>query len=70
MGEASYYAEQFFPEHGIRTLAIVERFEDEEEAYVKRLFCRDGALYESYTSEERGFDPPESDLLSGSERSL
>ena len=52
-----------FPEHGIRTLAIVERFEDEEEAYIKRLFCRDGALYESYTSEERGFDPEAGEAL-------
>ena len=43
----------------ISTLAIVDRYEDEdgeEEAYYKRLFCHDGYLWESYTSEERGFD--------------
>ena len=44
-----------FPEYGLKTLAILDR-SDEEEVYVKRLFCHDGYLFESYTSEERGFD--------------
>lgn len=43
-----------YDEQGVRTLAIIDRYDDE--AYYKRLFCHDGYLFESYTSENRGFD--------------
>ncbi len=44
-----------YGEYGLKTLAIIDRY-DEDEVYYKRLFCHDGFLYESYTSEDRGFD--------------
>lgn len=48
--------EAMVEEHdGVITLAVVSRYDDE--AYVKRLFCREGKLYESFTSAEYPFSP-------------
>lgn len=38
---------------GVTVLAIVSDYGDE--CYIKRLFCRDGMLYESFMSAEYGF---------------
>jgi len=43
-----------YPEHNLKALAIKDDFDGE--IYYQRLFCHDGYLWESYTSEERGFD--------------
>ena len=45
----------------IRVLSIVERYDDE--AYYKRLFCYDGYLRESYSSEEREFEADDGETL-------
>ena len=46
---------------GMDILAIVDDFDGE--VYIQRLFCHDGMLWESYTSEERGFDLESGDTL-------
>ncbi len=46
---------------GMPALAIEDNYDGE--IYIKRLFCRDGWLMESYTSEERGFDPEDGEEL-------
>ena len=50
MGEASYYAEQFFPEHGIRYIAIADNFDTEHENIMapfqfamNEVYLRDGS---------------------------
>jgi len=50
MREASYYAEQFFPEHGIRYLAIADNFDTERENIMapfqfamNEVYLRDGS---------------------------
>ena len=39
---------------GMNVLAVVSNYGDE--SYVKRLYCHDGMLYESFTSSEYDFD--------------
>jgi len=39
---------------GVKTLAIISVYD--EESYVKRLYCHDGMLWESFTSGEYEFD--------------
>ncbi len=39
---------------GLPVLAVVSTYDDE--SYVKRLYCHDGMLYESFTSTEYAFD--------------
>ena len=50
MREASYYAEQFFPEHGIRYIAIADNFDTEKENIMapflfamNEVYLRDGS---------------------------
>ena len=46
---------------GLPVLAIEDDFDGD--IYVKRLFCREGFLWESYTSAEREFDPESGESL-------
>ena len=46
---------------GIPALAIEDVYDDE--VYVKRLFCADGWLRESYTSDDWEFDPEDGEAL-------
>ena len=46
---------------GIPALAIEDVYDDE--IYVKRLYCADGWLRESYTSGDREFDPEDGEAL-------
>ena len=39
---------------GVKVLAVVSTYDDE--SYVKRLYCHDGMLWESFTSSEYPFD--------------
>ena len=43
-----------FDELGINTLTVINDYDGER--YFKRLYCKDGWLFESFTSEERQFD--------------
>ena len=50
MRESSYYAEQFFPEHGIRYIAIADNFDSEDENVLapfqfamNEVYLRDGS---------------------------
>ena len=51
--------------NGIPALAVEDNFDGE--IYIKRLFCYDGYLQESYTSAEREFDPESGESLCGLE---
>lgn len=46
---------------GLQALAVVSTYD--EETYIKRLFCRDGMLYESFTSAEYPFSPESGESL-------
>lgn len=48
-------------EDGVKVLAIVSTFDDE--SYVKRLYCHDGQLWESFTSSEYEFDLSDGESL-------
>lgn len=39
---------------GVKILAVVSTYDDE--SYIKRLYCHDGMLWESFTSSEYAFD--------------
>ena len=43
-----------FDDLGITSLTVINDYDGER--YFKRLYCKDGWLYESFTSEERQFD--------------
>ena len=44
-----------YPESGITALCIAEEYDGDR--YIKRLYCVDGYLYESFMSEENPFNP-------------
>lgn len=46
---------------GLQVLAVVSTYD--EENYIKRLFCHDGMLYESFTSAEYPFSPESGESL-------
>ncbi len=52
-GNGEIYVENF-DELGITSLTVVNDYDGER--YFKRLYCKDGWLYESFISEEREFD--------------
>lgn len=41
-------------QEGVKTLAVVSTYDEEQ--YVKRLYCHEGMLWESFTSSEYAFD--------------
>jgi hypothetical protein len=46
---------------GVKTLSILSTYDDE--SYVKRLYCHDGMLWESFTSAEYEFDLTDGESL-------
>lgn len=46
---------------GVKTLAVVSTYDDE--SYVKRLYCADGSLWESFTSAEYDFDTEDGESI-------
>lgn len=60
MRESSYYAEQFFPEHGIRYIAIADNFDTEQDNIMapfqfamNEVYLRDGIAKGSRRSEKQ-----------------